>query len=248
MKCLVIHGSPRRGNTWDVLKLTEEEMNKKGEFEFEEIELVKEKIPNCLGCFNCIIKDESLCPHKDIIQKIVSKIEEADAVIITSPVYSMQITGLLKNFIDHMSYNFHRPRFFYKKALIITTTAGAGHKESANYLKEVMYYWDVNYVLTMPIAYRGAELSDKNKDIIIRKADEFAVELNSGKIHEPSLKSILMYNIWKGMSIEGRGVGIADCKYWSDEKLKGTNFYPGIPVGFIKRIFGKLIFSRFDKK
>ena len=28
MKCLVIHGSPRRGNTWDVLKLTEEEMNK----------------------------------------------------------------------------------------------------------------------------------------------------------------------------------------------------------------------------
>ena len=25
MKCLVIHGSPRRGNTWDVLKLTEEE-------------------------------------------------------------------------------------------------------------------------------------------------------------------------------------------------------------------------------
>ncbi|WP_196000457.1 NAD(P)H-dependent oxidoreductase [Clostridium sp. 1001271B_151109_B4] len=59
----------------------------------------------------------SFCPHKDIIQRIVSKIEEADAIIITSPVYSMQITGLLKNFIDHMSYNFHRPRFFYKKVL-----------------------------------------------------------------------------------------------------------------------------------
>ena len=115
MKCLVIHGSPRRGNTWDVLKLTEEEMNKNGEFEFEEIELAKENIPTCLGCFNCIIKGESLCPHKNTIQRIVSKIEEADAIIITSPVYSMQITGLLKNFIDHMSYNFHRARFFIKK-------------------------------------------------------------------------------------------------------------------------------------
>ena len=45
MKCLVIHGSQRRGNTWDVLKLTEEEMKKNGEFEFEEIELDKENIP-----------------------------------------------------------------------------------------------------------------------------------------------------------------------------------------------------------
>ena len=244
MKCLVIHGSPRRGNTWEVLKLTEEEMNKNGEFEFEEIELAKENIPTCLGCFNCIIKGESLCPHKNTIQRIVSKIEEADAIIITSPVYSMQITGLLKNFIDHMSYNFHRPRFFYKKVLIITTTAGAGHKEAANYLKEVMYYWDVDYVLTMPIAYRDIQLND----IINRKADKFALELNSRKVHEPSFKSILMYNVWRAMSINGNGVGIADCKYWSNEKLKETNFYPGIPIGFVKRTFGKFIFSRFHKK
>ncbi|WP_409069976.1 hypothetical protein ACFLKB_12625 [Clostridium sp. FAM 1755] len=50
----------------------------------------------------------------------------------------MQITGLLKNSIDHMSYNFHRPRFFTKKALVITTTAGAGHKDVANNIKR--YY------------------------------------------------------------------------------------------------------------
>ncbi|WP_347707330.1 NAD(P)H-dependent oxidoreductase [Clostridium sporogenes] len=49
--------------------------------------------------------------------------EKADALIVTSPVYSLQITGLLKNSIDHMAYNFHRPRFFTKKALVITTTA-----------------------------------------------------------------------------------------------------------------------------
>ena len=114
MKCLVIHGSPRRENTWDVLKHTEEEMNKNGDCEYEEIELDKENIPTCLRCFNCIIKGESLCSHKNTIQRIVSKIEEADAIIITSPVYSMQITGVLKNFIDHMSYNFHRARFFIK--------------------------------------------------------------------------------------------------------------------------------------
>ena len=55
-------------------------------------------------------------------------------MIITSPVYSLQISGQLKNFIDHMSYNFHRPKYFNKKALIITTTGGVRAKEIANYI------------------------------------------------------------------------------------------------------------------
>ncbi|SCK04757.1 azoreductase [uncultured Clostridium sp.] len=118
MKCLVIHGSPRHGNSWDVLKI----------------------------------------------------VEEADSLIITLPVYSMQLSGLLKNFIDHMSYNFHRPRFYNKKALIITTTAGAGHNDTAKYIKSVMYYWGMNYVMTLPVAYRSYDLKDNNKKKILKVA------------------------------------------------------------------------------
>ena len=115
MKCLVIHGSPRQGNTWNVLNIAKEEMQKNGDFDFEVIELAKEKIPTCIGCFNCISKGEDKCIHKDVIMGISKKMEEADAFIITSPVYSLQVSGLLKNFIDHMSYNFHRPKFYKKR-------------------------------------------------------------------------------------------------------------------------------------
>lgn len=118
MKCLVIHGSPRHGNSWDVLKI----------------------------------------------------VEEADSLIITLPVYSMQLSGFLKNFIDHMSYNFHRPRFYNKKVLIITTTAGAGHNDTAKYIKSVMYYWGMNYVMTLPVAYRSYDLKDNNKKKILKVA------------------------------------------------------------------------------
>lgn len=83
-----------------------------------------------------------------------------------------------------------------------------------------MYYWDVDYVLTMQIAYRDIQLNDKNRAIINRKADKFALELNSRKVHEPSFESILMYNVWRVMSININWVGIADCKYCSNEKLK----------------------------
>lgn len=245
MKCLVIHGSPRRGNTWNVLNIVKEEMQKSGEFEFDTIELGKEKIPTCIGCFNCIFKGEDKCLHKNMINPIVKKIEEADAIIITSPVYSMQVSGLLKNFIDHMSYNFHRPRFYTKKALIITTTAGAGHKDTANYLKSIMYYWGVNYVKTIPIAYRSYELTESNRNKIIKGAKSFSEELMSNKLHEPSMKSLVMYNMWKKSSKNKDDKLIADYEYWSNDKFKNTIYYPGIPISVFKKFTGKIITSIF---
>lgn len=71
MKCLVIHGSPRRGSTWDVLNIAKEEMMKNGEIEFQDIELIKEDIKNCIGCFNCFFKGEDKCPHREKIEKII---------------------------------------------------------------------------------------------------------------------------------------------------------------------------------
>ena len=79
-------------------------------------------------------------------------------MIITSPVYSLQISGQLKNFIDHMSYNFHRPKYFNKKALIITTTGGVRAKEIANYIKEVLTFWGINTTYKLPIVYRDNNL------------------------------------------------------------------------------------------
>lgn len=242
MKCLIIHGSPRRGNTWDVLNRVKEEMKRNGNFEFEVVELSKEKIPMCIGCFNCIKKGEKNCPHNSYIEPIVKKMEAADAFIITTPVYSMQVSGTLKNFIDHMSYNFHRSKFYNKKVLIITTTAGAGHTSTAKYIKKVMSYWNVNYIQTLPIAYRGTELSNKNINKIIKAAKVFSKELNSNKVHEPKLQSLIMFQVWRNLSKKD-DFSIADFKYWNNDSLKKSLYFEDIPVGVMK----KLIASIFKK-
>lgn len=66
----------------------------------------------------CFLKGENKCPHSKTIQPIAEKIEKADCVIITSPSYSLNVTAVCKNFIDHMSYKFHRPSYFDKKCLL----------------------------------------------------------------------------------------------------------------------------------
>lgn len=243
MKCLVIHGSPRRGNTWNVLNLVKEEMKKNGKIEFEDIELRKEDIPTCIGCFNCIYKGENTCPHSEKIMKIANQIEDADTLIITSAVYSMQVTGLLKNFIDHMSYNFHRPKFFDKKALVITTTAGTGHKDAADYIKNVLYNWQFNYVQMIPIAYRSKELTNKNKEKVLLGAKRFMLDLKLNKVHKPSIKSVVMFNAWRAMTREKYEEGIADYDYWTRTDLANHTFFPKVRIGIIKRGIGNFIYK-----
>ncbi|WP_409198031.1 NAD(P)H-dependent oxidoreductase [Methanobrevibacter acididurans] len=35
-------------------------------------------------------------------------------MILTSPVYALNVSALMKNFIDHTSYFYHRPYFLIK--------------------------------------------------------------------------------------------------------------------------------------
>ena len=66
-KYVIINGSPRRKNTWKMVEYAKN--NLKGDF--EEIHLMKEKIPLCNGCYNCIVEGEDKCPHADKIKPII---------------------------------------------------------------------------------------------------------------------------------------------------------------------------------
>jgi len=66
---------------------------------------------------------------------------EADAVVFATPVYGLNVTGQMKVFVDRFSYIFHRPRFFDKKAFILTTAGIMGNTEVQKYLTTVARIW-----------------------------------------------------------------------------------------------------------
>jgi multimeric flavodoxin WrbA len=86
-------------------------------------------------------KGEETCPNRDDAPAIEWKMREADGVILASPVYGMNVSGLFKIFVERFSYIFHRPRFFDKKALLLTTTGPVGTKETQTYLALVAQVW-----------------------------------------------------------------------------------------------------------
>ncbi len=96
MKIISICGSPRKnGNTEIMLKEVLKEAQKEGA-KTELIQLAGKNIKYCLGCDDCGYP----CKIKDDMNEIHKKMIEADIIVIGSPVYYCNVSGLLKNFMD----------------------------------------------------------------------------------------------------------------------------------------------------
>lgn len=141
MKIIVLMGSPRKKDSFALVKRIEEKIQAIGQSSFEYVTLRNENIEDCRGCDQCFRKGEAFCPIRDGLNDIRKKIEEADGVIFACPVYAHQITAPMKKIIDRLSWYFHRPVLFGKFSIIVVTTASTGLHGVIDYLKLVVKGW-----------------------------------------------------------------------------------------------------------
>lgn len=103
-KVLGIGGSPRRGGNSDIL-MHHILKGAKNEAVIEEVQLRDYQFQPCIGCERCR-KDKRCTGLQDGMQLIYPKIEEALGLVLISPVYSYNMTALMKSFIDRL-YSFY---------------------------------------------------------------------------------------------------------------------------------------------
>ena len=101
MKVIAINGSARKeGNTTHLIKMVFEELSKEG-IETEIIKLAGKNIKNCLACMKCFENKDRKCIIKsDMLNEIVEKMAEADAIILGSPTYFANVSPEIKAVID----------------------------------------------------------------------------------------------------------------------------------------------------
>jgi multimeric flavodoxin WrbA len=104
MKIIGINGSPRKANTYTLLKILLQSAEKTYSAKTEIIELRRKKIKPCIGCFKCSDQTEEdyACPSLkgDDMEEIITQLIEADGIIFGSPVYFGGVTAQLKAFMD----------------------------------------------------------------------------------------------------------------------------------------------------
>ena len=103
MKVLLINGSPHKdGCTARALKEVSDTLNSEG-IETETIQIGSKNISGCKGCGYCYTHHE--CVYHDIVNEVSKKFEEADGLVIGSPVYYSSPNGTLISFLDRLFYS-----------------------------------------------------------------------------------------------------------------------------------------------
>ena len=193
MKVLAICGSFRKESNTNTL------VKKIAEYsgcDFELVYLSKLEIKPCTGCSECIM-NEGNCVIDDDMQKLYDKLMDADALIVGSPTYYMDISGAIKCFIDRSMPIFYRgigPEYnpdlpvlgqrplAGKPAIPVTTVAGAGHERAIetlrvfvddinnmNVVADIAEVVGVNDVNDMPEVMKRAEEAGKKLGEILTK-------------------------------------------------------------------------------
>lgn len=107
MKVLGFNGSPRK--QWNTAKLLNKGLEGAASqgAETEIIHLYDLNFKGCLSCFACKTKggkSYGKCAAKDDLAPFLKKIEEADAIILASPIYFGCVSGESRSFLERIMF------------------------------------------------------------------------------------------------------------------------------------------------
>ncbi|MBQ8426279.1 MAG: flavodoxin family protein [Clostridia bacterium] len=122
MKVLMINGSPHKdGTTFRALTEVAKTLNENG-IETEIVTVGNQKVHGCMACGTC--SKTGKCAFDDIVNELIDKLDNADGLIVGSPVYYAGANGTLVSILDRMFYG--RKHFAYKPAASIAVARRAG--------------------------------------------------------------------------------------------------------------------------
>lgn len=122
MKVILINGSPHSdGSTNRALVEVARELNKEG-IETEIVQVGHLAIRGCIACGSCY--QTGKCVFEDVVNEVAKKFEEADGLVVGSPVYYASPNGTLISFLDRLFYSTHFNKMMKVGASVVSCRRG----------------------------------------------------------------------------------------------------------------------------
>ena len=143
MKVLIINGSPRlKGNSSTLVNEMIGIFNKEG-VEVDNYQIGAKAIRGCMACGYCYEHGE--CVFKDDVNDLAKRFEQADGLVVVSPVYYGSANGSIISLLDRLFYSSH----FSKKFKVGAAFAVARRAGTTATFDELNKYFTISQ---MPIA------------------------------------------------------------------------------------------------
>lgn len=203
MKVLIINGSPRRdGNTTvsldEMVKIFEADG-----IETETVQIGSMDVRGCIACGSC--GKTGKCVFDDVVNELAPKLEEADGLVIASPVYYASANATLIACLDRLFYSTHFDKTMKVGASVVVCRRGGA---SATF-DELNKYFTIS---NMPVASSQYWNSAHGREP--GQAEEDAEGLQTMRV------------LARNMAFLMKGIALAKEKYGLPEKeaWQPTNF------------------------
>lgn len=162
MKVLILNGSPRvNGCTARALEEVSKTLNEEG-IETETINVGNKDIRGCIACNSC--SKTGKCVFNDIVNDIAVKFENADGIIIGSPVYYAGSNGTIISLLDRLFYSTHFDKTMKVGACVLSSRRAG----STSAIDEINKYFTICNMPIVSSSYwnevHGFTASDVEKD------------------------------------------------------------------------------------
>ena len=223
MNILILVGSYRKhGNTDQITGLIREHLLEEAAalhepLEVETVYLGHQEINPCRGCRVCFNRGEEKCPNKDDLLSIKARMKKADGILVASPVYVDDVSGITKTWIDRLAHVCHRPEFAGKSAYLLVTVGSSPFSHSLRTLKLALSTWG-HHIAGQAGFKTGALMKpDEMKTRFDDKASRVAHQFFQAIVHKrasiPSFMSLMMFKIQQ-LAWQKRVSQTIDYQYW----------------------------------
>ena len=220
MKIVVLHGQNHKGSTWNVANILLQHIT--CEKEVREFFLPKDLNHFCTGCYSCIEGREK-CPFWEDKKPIDDAIKAADLLIFTTPNYCMMPSAPMKAFLDLFFTNWltHKPyeEMFRKRAVVISTAAGAGAGKASKLVANNLLNWGIPEIITFGISVNSMNwnmVPDKKKVKIEKNMKALASKLSRKKTVKVGIKTRFLFWLYGGMQKADWGSSPSEKEYWKN--------------------------------
>ncbi|NBC28367.1 MAG: hypothetical protein GVY29_00065 [Spirochaetes bacterium] len=229
---VMVNGSPRHGTTLKYLRQLEAILHEEG-VSTELIPLAGSDIRDCTGCETCIRKTGG-CVQADDAPPILSRMLDADGLVLATPVYMGSVTGKLKSLLDKTASWLHRPPAVGIPVFTLVTTAGSGAAQTVNYLGATAASWGAHPVGGI------TRTASKTAPVARPEVERFLDHLGrSRERYRPTLRQIMLFQVQRVLATK---VAEIDRRYWEAQGWDRASFYYACRIGPVKRVIGTIFY------
>lgn len=220
MKIVMLNGQNHKGSSYTIGRQIADKIS--GENEITEFFFPRDLNHFCAGCYKCI-EDMSACPFYDEKKVILDTIDAADILIVTTPTYCLHASAPIKAFLELIFdiWMSHRPMksMFSKRAVVVSTSAGASTKKAMADVEDALFYMGVPSITKYGLSVQAMNwegVAEKKKKKIDKDTTKIAKKLSVDKKPHVGIKTRFIFNMMGMLQKKGWNSSPVETAYWKE--------------------------------